>query len=162
MTNINYVIGDATRPIGDGKKIICHICNDKGRWGAGFVLALSARWKAPEERYRLRKNLRLGDTQIMSVEPNIFVANMVAQHDTVPSFVTYPNAVVPVPPIRYAAVRVCLAKVNEFAHEIGGATLHMPRIGCGLAGGKWKEIEKIIQDTCDVDVYVYDLKQNFK
>jgi hypothetical protein len=33
----------------------------------------------------------------------------------------------------------------------------MPRIGCGLAGGQWSEIEKIIQDVCSVDVYVYDL-----
>ena len=39
----------------------------------------------------------------------------------------------------------------------------MPRIGCGLAGGDWKTIENIIQrtfiDIADVDVYVYDLKE---
>ena len=40
----------------------------------------------------------------------------------------------------------------------------MPRIGCGLAGGDWKTIENIIQrtfiDIADVDVYVYDLKDD--
>ncbi len=37
----------------------------------------------------------------------------------------------------------------------------MPRIGCGLAGGKWEEIEKIIIRTLihrQVDVYVYDFE----
>jgi hypothetical protein len=36
----------------------------------------------------------------------------------------------------------------------------MPRIGAGLAGGKWDDIQPIIQDVlCSqgVDVYVYDL-----
>jgi hypothetical protein len=33
----------------------------------------------------------------------------------------------------------------------------MPRFGCGLAGGKWSEIEPIIERALpDVDVYVYD------
>jgi hypothetical protein len=36
----------------------------------------------------------------------------------------------------------------------------MPRIGCGLAGGQWSEIEPIIERTllaAGVEVYVYDL-----
>ena len=38
--SINYLKGDATEPT---KKpaIICHVCNDIGGWGRGFVLALS-------------------------------------------------------------------------------------------------------------------------
>ena len=44
MLNINYVIGDATQPIGDGAKIIVHVCNDIGGWGRGFVLALTKKW----------------------------------------------------------------------------------------------------------------------
>lgn len=38
------------------------------------------------------------------------------------------------PPIRYEAVRQCLKKVALFAME-QKASIHMPRIGCGLAGG---------------------------
>ncbi len=52
MTAIEYVSGDATRPVGDGCKVIVHICNDRGGWGKGFVLALSKRWKQPEAAYR--------------------------------------------------------------------------------------------------------------
>jgi hypothetical protein len=41
-----------------------------------------------------------------------------------------------------------------------GATVHMPRIGTGLARGNWEVIESIINRTLtlrDVDVTVYDL-----
>ena len=37
----------------------------------------------------------------------------------------------------------------------------MPRIGCGLAGGDWNKVEKIINETLidkGIEVYVYDLK----
>ncbi|RYD76612.1 MAG: Appr-1-p processing protein, partial [Verrucomicrobiaceae bacterium] len=44
---IHYVTGDATRPEGDGARVICHVCNDIGGWGRGFVTALSKRWKGP-------------------------------------------------------------------------------------------------------------------
>ena len=57
---IKYVIGDATRPIGEGTKLIIHISNDLGGWGRGFVLALSRRWDAPEKVYRAEKNYVLG------------------------------------------------------------------------------------------------------
>jgi O-acetyl-ADP-ribose deacetylase (regulator of RNase III) len=150
---IFYINGNATRPRGDGKKIIVHICNDKGRWGAGFVLALSKKWKEPEATYREEnvRDLHLGNVQVVVLkdEPDILVANMIAQHDTGVG----PNGL---PPIRYGALRVCLAAVNDLAYRIN-ATIHMPRIGCGLAGGRWEDIEKIIRQTCDVNVYVYDL-----
>lgn len=52
MTEIKYVDGDATQPIGNGNKIIVHVCNDIGAWGKGFVMAISKRWKTPEENYK--------------------------------------------------------------------------------------------------------------
>jgi len=150
--SIFYIKGDATRPRGDGKKIICHICNDIGAWGAGFVMALSARWDDPEESYRemppeMRK---LGTVMIVPVENDIMVANMIGQHGCGCD----ENGL---PPIRYTAVRAALKSVNDLATQIN-ATLHMPRIGCGLAGGRWEDIEKIIKDVASVNVYVYDLK----
>lgn len=52
MTQITYLKGDATNPMGKGNKIIAHICNDVGGWGKGFVLAISRKWKEPEKAYR--------------------------------------------------------------------------------------------------------------
>lgn len=40
------------------------------------------------------------------------------------------------------------------------ASIHMPRIGCGLAGGKWEVIEQIIKEELidkEIAVTVYDL-----
>jgi len=150
MSKINYVVGDATQPIGDGKKIICHICNDIGAWGAGFVLALSKRWAYPEQFYRARQKYPLGYADVLKVEDDIYVANMIAQHRCHADGEGNP-------PIRYTAVIEALTQVNRVAVETG-ATLHMPRIGCGLAGGKWKVIERILKEVVTVDVTVYDLK----
>lgn len=150
MSEIHYLKGDATRPQGDGRKIICHICNDIGAWGAGFVLAISKRWKEPEEAYRAMKKRTLGTAMIVPVEEDIWVANMIGQRGV--NHVGREDA-----PIRYAAVRAALAAVNDSAFR-SGATLHMPRIGCGLAGGSWEHIEKIIKEVASVDVYVYDFE----
>lgn len=147
---IYYLKGDATNPQGEGPKFICHICNDVGAWGAGFVLALSKKWKAPEYYYRLLDNVGyyLGQVQYTCVENDIEVVNMIAQHGC--------GSENGVPPIRYDALRTCFLKVNQEAIR-SKATLHMPRIGCGLAGGKWEEIEKILNEIVTVDVYVYDI-----
>lgn len=156
MNNIHYIKGDATQPIGYGTKIICHICNDIGAWGAGFVIALSKRWKAPELDYRSLKPKEriLGSVTFVvvenNVENNIVVANMIGQHGV--GLDKDGN-----PPIRYDAVREALKSVNALAVTVN-ATVHMPRIGCGLAGGRWDEIEKIIKEVLTVDTYVYDLK----
>ncbi len=142
---ITYVVGDATRPQGDGPKIIAHVCNDVGAWGAGFVMALSDRWTAPELAYRAMSQRALGEVQFVGVERDLFVANMIAQ--------TLGGKV----PLRYEALRKCLHTV---ASAFRGASVHMPRIGCGLAGGTWAEVEPIIQETlcaAGVPVTVYDL-----
>ena len=167
---ITFLKGDATYPVGSGTKIIAHICNDIGAFGAGFVLAISKRWEKPEAMYRSLKHLRtgyvLGDVQDVFVtdeddKEQIIVANMIAQHGIESSnykhSYDYKGNPIYEPPIRYDAVRQCLKKVNNTA-KMMNASIHMPRIGCGLAGGEWAEIAKIIKDTLSVDVYIYDLK----
>ena len=64
------------------------------------------------------------------------------------------------PPIRYGAVEQALEKVAAEAFE-KGAAIHMPRIGAGLAGGSWKQIEEILERTLaakGLDVTVYDYR----
>jgi O-acetyl-ADP-ribose deacetylase (regulator of RNase III) len=158
MSGITYVKGDATCPQAKGVKIICHICNDIGGWGKGFVLALSKRWEAPEAEYRkwhsTGKNggFALGAVQFVQVEPYIWVANMVAQRGIKRGSSG--------PPIRYEAVAACLTQLAVRALELG-ASVHMPRIGCGLAGGKWSEVEPMIEQSliaAGVPVTVYDFE----
>jgi O-acetyl-ADP-ribose deacetylase (regulator of RNase III) len=157
MAAIRYIKGDATSPQASGVKVIAHVCNDLGGWGKGFVLAVSKRWPEPERAYRAwhrdraRNDFGLGAVQFVQVDPHVWVANMVAQRGTRPS---RKNG----PPIRYEAVDRCLTALADKAKELD-ATVHMPRIGCGLAGGKWSRIEPLITARLtdrSVDVTVYD------
>lgn len=157
MKKINYLKGDATNPQTEGNKIITHICNDIGGWGKGFVMAISKRWKQPEAEYRewfkSGESFSLGEIQIIKVEEETWVCNMIGQHRTITSSKG-------ISPIRYEAVEKCLEKLALEALQLN-AEIHMPRIGCGLAGGKWEEIEPIIVKTLlrhDVSVYVYDFE----
>jgi O-acetyl-ADP-ribose deacetylase (regulator of RNase III) len=155
--SISYITGDATTPIGSGNRIIPHCCNDQGYWNAGFVKALSRRWPQPERAYRRWANgqeafpFALGAVQFVRVAAGLCVANIIGQ-----SGIRTRNAS-SLPPIRYEAVRVGLERVRELAltHK---ASIHMPRMGAGLAGGDWALISEIIEaELCrhGLEVYVY-------
>lgn len=61
-------------------------------------------------------------------------------------------------PVRYEAIDTALGAVADRAVELG-ASVHMPRIGCGLAGGKWSRIEPLIEKRLlsrGIAVTVYD------
>ncbi len=155
MAKVNYINGDATNPKKEGNKIIVHICNDIGGWGKGFVMAISKRWKEPELKYRdwfkTKESFELGQVQFVKVENEIWVANLIGQHKINKD--ENGNA-----PIRYDAILSGLELVGKFAIE-KNATVHMPRIGCGLAGGNWNEIEPLIEKTLmtnGIETYVYD------
>jgi len=148
---ISYVRGDATNPLGKGPKCIVHIVNDIGKWGKGFVMALSKKWPNTRKEYLAWYNTEefaLGKVQVIEVQANIFVVNMVAQHGVGLGS----NG----PPIRYEALEKCLTEVAEAAKSQNWS-VHMPRIGCGLAGGKWERVEPIIEQTLKgLHVMVYD------
>lgn len=153
---ITYLKGDATAPQGKGVKIIAHVCNDAGGWGKGFVLALSRRWKEPEaafrswHRERATNDFALGAVQFVQVEKYIWVANMIGQH----GIKTGRKG----PPVRYEAIGTALGLVAARAVEID-ASVHMPRIGCGLAGGRWERVEPLVTGSlvdAGIAVTVYD------
>lgn len=164
MKNINYIVGDATQPVRSGTKFIIHVCNDMGVWGAGFVMALSKRWKQPEKEYRLwyekkfmsnaSGEFKLGAVQFVNVKDDrIVVCNMIGQHG-----VGVGND--GVPPIRYKAIEKALEIIATYALKVN-ATVHAPRFGAGLAMGSWSTIEQLIIKNLsakDIDVTIYDLK----
>ncbi len=155
---IAYIKGDATCPQAMGVKIICHVCNDIGGWGKGFVLAISNRWEEPEVEYRKWHNegkvggFVLGAVQFVQVEPYTWIANMIGQRGIKQGSSG--------PPIRYEAVAECLQQVAAKALELS-ASVHMPRIGCGLAGGEWSMVEPLIEQHlvgAGIPVTVYDFE----
>lgn len=142
---IYYVKGDATSPQ-RRPAAICHVVNTKGVWGRGFVLALSRRWKLPEEVYYSEAPV-LGLIQWCQAEDGIIVCNMVAQN----GLRKRTNPV----PLDYDALTTCLTKMYSWL-TYSHCTAHMPRIGCGLAGGSWPRVAEILEKTATVDTYVYD------
>ncbi|TWP46499.1 macro domain-containing protein [Lentzea tibetensis] len=156
MGALRVIKGDATSPQAKGPKIIAHVCNDLGGWGKGFVVAVSKRWPEPERAYRdwhrerAHNHFGLGGTQLVQVRPDTWVANMVGQH----GMRTGSKG----PPIRYDALARCLGVLADHAVRLE-ASVHMPRIGCGLAGGRWELVEPLIADTLlarSVPTTVYD------
>jgi O-acetyl-ADP-ribose deacetylase (regulator of RNase III) len=168
---LQYIKGDATAPVGNIPKIIPHCCNDVGRFGAGFAAAVAKRWPTVKDLYlgwyrsnptilsndsngacEVSDRMSLGETQIIKVEPDIWVVNIIGQHGTGMGSGGRP-------PVRYDALKKGFAATCRWAH-IHEAGIHMPRVGAGLAGGHWGNIENIIKLELvnrGIEVTVYDL-----
>jgi hypothetical protein len=180
MIPIEYRRGDLFKTVPDGLMddhvaFVCHICNDIGAWGAGFVLALNEHYPQAKEAYlkwyrgdetNPAVPLELGITQFVDVAPNVVVCNMIAQqgigHDR---------------PLRYNALVSCMdhvARVMEASKLCRDGKsmvfdtqkvdhqpeIHAPFFGSGLAGGDWKFIEQLIIDCWsrkNIRVIIYDL-----
>lgn len=127
--------------------------------GAGFALALRKRYPAAYEAYKQHEaacGLVLGDVNFIAghqavpadramalvhkvsleLPPKLLIANAMTQATTGrdPS-VRY---------VSYAAVFSAFARIALVA-RMAKAEVHFPLIGCGLANGKWDEIEPLIE-----------------
>jgi O-acetyl-ADP-ribose deacetylase (regulator of RNase III) len=125
--------------------IIAHVVNDVGGWGRGFVVPLAKRWPQARSAYKRgwRKH-RLGDVQYVEVEDTVTVANMFAQHGLGRGQRR----------LRYGALRAALQDVAKYARN-KGARIQMPKVGCGLAGGRWDTVRGIVEEELDdLDVTV--------
>lgn len=153
---ITYLKGDATQPRGSGNRIIAHIVNDKAStWGAGFARAVRTKFPAVQDDFThwatVHKHLfKLGNAHLSKMTDSLFVFSMICQHG-------YGEAAKP--RVRYNALQSCLHELANIARE-QDATVHMPRIGCGQAGGRWEIVSELIHDALcryGIAVTVYDL-----
>jgi len=190
MMPIKYVIGDATNPPApaDASKdtvAIVQCCNNVGMYGAGFSGALSRRYPIVEESYRYwartgytlsgsKCPFELGSIYFLSIpsgtseeyqKRETMVINIIGQRGVCSRENPHP--------IDYEALRKGLDQVEKCISLDAGLdmhgcfqpdpiNIHMPRIGCGLAGGDWAIVEKIINETLidkGVSVTVYDLEK---
>ena len=147
---IRYVTGDATNPdVSNSNVIIVHICNNKKKWGKGFVLSLSKKWPILRSRYMSMSQL-LGTVDIVRVSEHICVANMIAQDGVNTRYRVIER-------VNHKELRNCLEQVYTFA-SLWGMEVHMPKIGSGLGGSKWEDIEQIIKPYSErVPTTVYTL-----
>ena len=98
---------------------------------------------------KIPRDRRLGNVVLSKARDDITIASMIAQEGFGRSLF---------PRIRYADLTKCLGTVTAHALEIG-ASVHMPKIGTGAAGGSWATIEEMIDDSmvrAGLSVTVYD------
>lgn len=154
MLGITYLTGDAAHPRRMGAAIIAHAVSDAGRWGQGFVAALSRRWPGPEAAYRAwaagqLPGFGLGAMQLVDVGGGLHVANLCAK-----SRADSDDAAA----LRLEALDRCFQTLAKPAARFG-AGVHMPRIGARGGGGDWPKIEAMIAQRlggAGVAVFVYD------
>ncbi len=156
---VNYaeVVGDALAPRGGGECIIAHVVPDTSvAWGGwGFANQLKKKYPETWRSYQAVAELKglpltLGKCFEGKIANQVHLLNMVAQHGVGQS---------KSPRIRYAALEKCLCHLVEWAKELN-ATVHMPRIGAGHAGGDWNVIRELILDIVvkqGIGVTVYSL-----
>ena len=162
---ITFLKGDATCPTVEGKKIVAHVVNDATpNWGGhGFAQAVKTKWPAAQEAFRKwvqedPERLALGSLHIADVDPETAVASMVCQKGYGPS---------PKLRLRYFALETCLRHLSQIAAE-RSASIHMPRVGSGQAGGSWFLVQELITNVLlseKAPVFVYELpgaKEKFK
>jgi Zn-dependent peptidase ImmA (M78 family)/O-acetyl-ADP-ribose deacetylase (regulator of RNase III) len=155
-SQFSIIRGDATKPRGKELKIICQIVNDKAlTWGAGFALAVRKEWPAAQRDFTnwatsRRIEFQLGSVHFSQVREDLLLASLVAQHGYGPS---------QKPRIRYLALDRALETVASVARE-KNASIHLPRIGSGQAGGDWGIVREIIDqrlNAAQLKVTIYDL-----
>ena len=140
---IRLVHGDVLDPRGDGKKIICQLVNDRAtKWGGGVARKVSRRFPDAElafaeHLFRIPQAERLGKTIFSQANEDITIASLIAQEGFGPSLF---------PRIRYSAIERCIKEVALRAIQ-DEATIHMPKIGTGAAGGNWGTIEEMLDDA---------------
>ena len=154
---LRFLKGDASEPFGAEPKLLLQLVNDQASiWGGGFAKQARKKWPDAQAHFREwahgRRNLKLGNMHSVSVRDDLALVSLVAQH----GFGKASSG----PRLRYGALFSALEKVAELA-KAQDATVHMPRIGTGEAGGSWTIIEGIIRETLisrGIKVTIYDLR----
>lgn len=158
MEDMFDIIPDKLGP--NEKIIICHVVNDVGAWGAGFVIPLAKKFPKAEENYkewtRIGKDahsaipFKQGHIRFAVIQNNIIICHMCAQ--------TLGGE----RPLNYASLVECMSYVAIEA-RINQYKIVAPLFGSGLAGGNWSFIELLIQDIwlkARIDVDIYYLPQD--
>lgn len=157
MGQMKFVKGDVTKLRGSGPRILAHIVNDKTpNWGAGVGRAVQVKWPEIHGAFKswvlkTPRALSLGNvfhSDILDEQVSVF--QMICQHGYVQTGKTL---------VRYAPLKQCLEKLAAFAEQ-SKATIHMPKIGTGYAGGSWQFIQQMIDEVlCSkgLSVTIYEL-----
>jgi O-acetyl-ADP-ribose deacetylase (regulator of RNase III) len=155
------VAGNVTKPIFNTQHcVILHCVNNINVMGSGVAKALYTKWPKVKSEYHYHNSefgLKLGDVIYTDVEDNTVVAQIVGQDGVI--------GVDNKKPVRYEALREGFKKIsNNYWSMKDHVTIITPQIGCGLAGGSWYIVDKILDEEFEPYenkiVYIYFRKHN--
>lgn len=139
------VKGDLIQMAKDGHfDVITHGCNCFCTMGAGIAVPMKDNFycdEFPMEKPNLKGNInKLGtiDYEVQTVNGhNLVVVNSYTQYRYGRNHEDGDET-----PVDYNAIALCMKKIN---YLFRGKTIGLPLIGCGLAGGDWSIVKKIIE-----------------
>ena len=139
----------------DGNEdVICHQVNLQKVMGAGIALQIKQRFPDVYKKY-IESDSKLGDIDVILAtiyngnQKRLYIANLYSQNNY-GYFGTHTN---------YEAMNKCFKKLHDFI-KIDNLSLAIPYgIGCGLGGGDWDLVSRIIERNFnDINCKVYKLE----
>lgn len=142
---IQYKQGDVTDA---QEQVIAHGVNCMGHFGSGVAGAIKRKHSYVRNQYLSLPQHILGTCQFVAYDDKIWV-NAHTQQDKGYDGKQYADL---------TAVAYCLIQIAEFMEEHELNTIAMPKIGCGLGGLKWDQVEILVNELLgDYEVSVYEL-----
>lgn len=146
---ITYIKGDL---LNTTDSIIAHGCNAQGVMGSGVALAIKNKWPEVYESYKAAYSaglVKLGYCQLVKTHDKKIVANIITQEYFGKDGKKY---------VDYDAVKIGLTMLRKYMDAKDIASVSMPKIGCGLGGGSWDKMSKIIEEILkNKNVNIYEL-----
>lgn len=137
---------------------IAHCCNCYNTMGSGIAPKIKARWP---DVYAADCATKRGDwrklgtfTKAVVKEGALTVYNLYGQFG-------YSKRDQGIRDLDYNALYDALDRMGDDVVANGGTSVGLPLIGCGLAGGNWKVVEVMIEETLvakGLQVVIYELK----
>ena len=123
-------------------KIRGHQVNCRGVMGAGIAKQVREKYPEAFEQYKALcdqfGSSLLGHTQFVTCHDGTIIANMFAQDGFGPGLQT-----------NMTALDECLSQVATLAYRVNASVGFPKLLGCGLAGGDWDEVTKLIGNYFD-------------
>lgn len=149
---IKYINGNILLALEKGElDVIAHGCNCQGGFGSGIAGQIARRWPHVRDAYiNLHNNggTILGFFQPVPISDNQYIINCGTQDKYLPRGVRHAD---------YDAINDVLESLSLYTQR-KLTRVGIPKIGAGLAGGDWEEIEKIILKHFtdqELTVYIY-------
>lgn len=127
-------------------KFIAHCVNAQGRMASGVAKAIKERYPKAYDDYiewHAEGRLKLGRVLCSTNSPHL-ILHLCGQEFYGNDGRTY---------IDYQALEKCFTRLNSLVDE----EISFPMIGCGLAGGKWEIVSRILEETSKFQPIVYML-----